>query len=124
MEPGPKSVALDERSAARVKRSVGCKEVGATVFAVGNATFDILCDTSWSYDDLYLNYTVDFATCIIGCAMWNTQMAGKCAGVSWQYGIYGPLGEAGGSICYYLWVFKDRCPTLEQIVLSCNTLQR
>lgn len=87
-----------------VKRGVGCQEINTTTYTTDGATFNILCDTSYLWTSiLYLNYTVDFASCMGGCVEWNTKMSQKCLGVTWAYGQYGPLGLAGGNECYFFW---------------------
>jgi hypothetical protein len=86
-----------------VKRDSGCTEFNGT-YSSGGDIFSIICDWSWDHGyRLYLTYTVDFASCINGCVSWNTKSSDKCAGVQWIYGTFGPLGETGGSGCYFLW---------------------
>jgi|SRR5579859_3345251 len=88
----------------QVKRGVGCTEINATTYMSGSSAFDISCDTAWPYaSNLYILYTIDFASCMNGCLAWNTNMTGKCVGVSWIYGNFGPLGVGGGSECIFNW---------------------
>lgn len=82
------------------KRSVGCSEINGTMYIVGSSVFDVYCDTAgWSNGyNLQIIYTVDFPSCINGCAAYE-----KCVGVRWVYEQYGPTGVAGGSECFFLW---------------------
>jgi hypothetical protein len=99
------------KSLKQQKRGEGCTEINATSVEIGDDTYGILCDTGWINGALYLEFTVDFLTCIKGCSDWNTKMTSTCAGVSWEYGTYGPKGSAGGSICYYIWYFHGQGST-------------
>jgi hypothetical protein len=93
------------KDAKPVKRGLGCPELGNNkTYTSNGSTFNINCNTSWGATALFLTYTPDFETCIEQCAIWNRQNAGKCAGVTWTDGTYGPLGVSGGSECLYFWI--------------------
>lgn len=89
------------------KRSVGCSQIDASNTSTYNAdggTFEVFCDTAWHVANaMYLTYTVDFASCMNECVVWNRLYSVKCVGVGWGYGVYGPGGVAGGSSCTFLW---------------------
>jgi hypothetical protein len=91
-----------------VKRGIGCQEINSTTYTTDGATFNILCDTSYSglswTSILYINYTTDFVSCLGGCAEWNTKMSQKCLGVTLAYDQYGPHG---GSECYFFWELEE-----------------
>jgi hypothetical protein len=52
---------------------------------------------------MHLNFTIDFLSCINGCAEWNTNSEYTCFGVVWESGNYGPKGVEGGCQCFYMW---------------------
>lgn len=76
--------------------------------------FEFNCNTDWpgalSPNDLFLNYTHDFISCVNSCAIWNQNpilvKGGRCLGIAWADGNFGPLGEAGGSQCYLKWTLQ------------------
>ena len=91
-----------------MKRGVGCTTLNRTTYSTGGLTFDILCNMYWGHEDtLFITYTPAFTSCIGGCASWNSANVDKCVGVDWTYGIYGPAGVSGGSLCRYLWTMAD-----------------
>ena len=71
--------------------------------ATSGAEFDVFCGINFIGLDFYLSYPSDFYSCINSCADWNTNStnAETCVGVSWNGGVYGPEGQAGGSQCFF-----------------------
>ena len=91
---------------AKAKRASGCASLNGTeTYTSNGVTFNLVCNTRWDswWDYLHMTYTPDFASCMDGCAMWNTQNTQKCVGVHWLGAIYGPAGLSGGRQCYYFW---------------------
>lgn len=87
-----------------VKRNVGCSELNEVSYQIDNATFDILCNITFSFQQvLQIMYTTNFAGCISACVSWNAKVNAECVGVSWTSSTYGPLGVNGGSLCGLLW---------------------
>jgi hypothetical protein len=81
-----------------------CLEIQGTTYTATTGTkVDAICGTNWSGNDLYLTFTLDFFSCIDGCAGWNSNNTEKCIGVAWVSGHYGPDGLSGGCQCYYKW---------------------
>lgn len=63
----------------------------------------MFCNWNWGDNNLYLTFTLDFLSCMDGCAQWNTNNTETCVGVIWVSGDYGPDGLSGGCQCYYKW---------------------
>jgi hypothetical protein len=93
------------------ERGFGCTELNATdtaIYQVSGSTFNVTCNWTW-YDNqqLFVTYTIDFPTCMNECVAWNAGTnSGKCVGVKWTYGFFGPLGPSGGSFCAFFWVIS------------------
>ena len=77
---------------------------GGTYKSTTGAVFDVFCYKGWGGNDIHLNFTTEYFSCINGCALWNTHSTNQCVGVTYGPGQYGPDGEGGGSQCYYKWV--------------------
>lgn len=81
-----------------------CLEIqGTTYTSITGTKVDAICGTNWYGNDLHLTFTLDFLSCINGCAEWNSNNTEKCIGVAWVSGNYGPDGLSGGCQCYYKW---------------------
>ena len=86
------------------RRSVGCQQVNGTTYSTGGNTFEIFCDTYyWWTSILFVDYTINFPSCMDRCLAWNENTSVKCLGTSWAYGQYGPSGPSGGGNCYFFW---------------------
>ena len=98
-----------------VKRGGGCTQINAATYTTGGSTFDIICDTSYYWNEiLFISYTADFASCMNGCVQWNTGNPQKCVSITWSYGSYRPNGVAGGSECWFFWSATSSAPVVGQ----------
>jgi hypothetical protein len=72
-------------------------------FATTGVEFDVFCGVNFIGLDFYLSFQSDFYSCINSCADWNTNTTNSeaCVGVSYNGGVYGPQGQAGGSQCFF-----------------------
>jgi hypothetical protein len=87
-----------------VRRGVGCQQLNSTTYMTEGNTFEILCNTYYWYTSiLFVDYTIDFPTCMNQCVAWNLNQTIKCLGISWASGQYGPYGPSAGGNCYFFW---------------------
>jgi hypothetical protein len=76
---------------------------GGSYQSTTGAKFDMICGVNFNFNDIFLNYTLDYRSCIDGCAVWNTNSTEVCVGIGYAPGNYGPSGVQGGSQCFYKW---------------------
>ena len=99
---------LSKSEGIMLKRGIGCTTLNRTTYSTGGLTFDILCNQYWGHEEtLFVTYAPTFPSCIDGCVSWNRDNSDQCVGVDWTYGISGPEGLPGGSLCRYLWTMTD-----------------
>src|SRR5271169_708717 len=98
-----------------VRRNVGCKQLNKTTYMTQGGTFEIFCNTYYSYTSiLFVDYTVDFPTCMDQCVTWNGNNNITCLGISWASAQYGPYGPSGGGNCYFYWDISQPSPMASQ----------
>jgi len=86
---------------ALVKRSDGlsCQGISNSTYSTDGATFTVLCDTTFSYQDsLDVYYTSTFTDCLTVCATYES--SARCIGIQYEAGVQGPNDQ---NLCYLLW---------------------
>jgi hypothetical protein len=87
------------------KRSTGssCQGLKNSTYTTNGATFDVLCNTVFSYEGyLDVEYTNTFTECVDICATYESTV--PCIGIEYESGVGGPTGQ---NLCYMLWNLTD-----------------
>ena len=82
-----------------VDRGQGCVQISSPDYQILGATFDILCDTSYSHLQYFeVEYAANFSQCIKFCSVFDGPA--HCEGVQFEYDT---VGYEDGHLCYLLW---------------------